>query len=237
MSAALVRTVPCSVRPSVRLLRACAAFGLAVTRTRRRGISPDHRADARDLLAALQPGQIALVTGPSGSGKSSVLRALSLPERGDRGAGSVRADTTRPPRPRAPTQSTHFRGTLLDAMPGHTADALSALARAGLTDALLLARTPKELSDGERARFTIALALAHAQPGDTLIFDEFLSTLDRTTARNVALSLRRWMDRAGAAQNLRLIVATAHDDILDWLAPEVLLVRQLGHARGFLMQT
>jgi hypothetical protein len=195
---------------------AAAAFGLAVTRARRPAPSPDHHADARALLAALQPGQIALVTGPSGSGKSTVLRAIP------RSAG------------RTPT---HIRGTIIDAMPGRTADALAALARAGLADARLLARTPNELSEGERARFHIALHLAHATPGDTIILDEFLSTLDRATARNVALALRRWMDTAGTARGLRLVVATAHDDVLDWLAPQVLLVRDLARPRGVLVST
>lgn len=218
MSAPIVRSVPCSVRPSTRLLCAAAAFGLAVSRARRRGPSPDHLADARDLLAALQPGQIALLTGPSGSGKSSVLRALR-----------------RVLRRAAPVPSTHIRGTIIDAFPGLTADALSALTRAGLADAILLARTPNELSDGERARFHIALALAHARPADTILLDEFLSTLDRATARNVAVSLRRWMDRAGRTRKIRLVVATAHDDILDWLAPEVLLVRDLAQPRGVLV--
>lgn len=218
MNSPLVRSIPCSVRPSTRLLRACAAFGLAVTRTRRRGPSPDHLADARDVHAALQPGQIALITGPSGSGKSSVLRALRRCSRRTSSIPAIR-----------------FRGTIVDAFPGFTADALSVLARAGLADAALLARTPRELSEGERARFHLALALARAMPGETLLLDEFLSSLDRTTARNVALSLRRWIDREGAPRRLRIACATAHDDVLDWLAPEVLLVRDLARPRGLLV--
>lgn len=217
MSAHIVRTVPCSVRPTDRLLRACAAFGLAVAHSRRKGPSPDHVADARDLHAALAPGQISLVTGPSGSGKTSVLRAFRRVCR----------------RAAHPDQS-HHRGTIVDAIPGLTADAVSVLARAGLADARLLARTPRELSEGERARFNIALALARAAPGETIVLDEFLSTLDRITARNVAVSVRRWMDRAGADRRLRLVCATAHDDVLDWLSPEVLLVRDLVRTRGML---
>ncbi len=232
MIAPLVRSVHCSLRPSARLLRAAAAFGLAVTRAPRRAPSPDHFADARDLLAALQFGQIALVTGPSGSGKSTVLRALALPDQ-----GQVRGERPRRRRVHSTPHHTHFRGTIIDAMPGRTADAIAALARAGLADARLLARTPDELSEGERARFHIALRLARATPGDLLIFDEFLSTLDRATARNVARALRRWMDTTGAARDLRLVVATAHDDLLDWLAPHVLLVRDLARPRGVLVST
>lgn len=220
MNTAHVRAVPCSVRPSPRLLHACAAFGLAVTRARRRTLAPEHLADARDLHAALAPGHIALVTGPSGSGKSTVLRALRRQLR--RGATS-------------PT--THIRGTIVDAFPGFTADAISALARAGLADAIVLARTPSELSEGERARFHIALALSRAPRAGTILLDEFLSTLDRATARNVAASLRRWMDREGAKRRVRLICATAHDDVLDWLLPEVLLIRDLTHPRGMLISS
>lgn len=224
MTRPLMPTVACSVRPSPRLLRACAAFGLSIVRAPSRPATRDHAEDARALLAALTPGQIALVTGPSGSGKSSVLRALNAHAR---------------PRSREALRRVLHAAhrTLLDFLPGSTESALTALARAGLADAILLARTPAELSDGERARFALAHALAHAAPGATIVLDEFLSTLDRATARNVALALRRWMDREGAARAVRLVVASAHDDLLDYLAPEVILARELGLARGHLITT
>ncbi|MFM9997043.1 MAG: ATP-binding cassette domain-containing protein [Phycisphaerales bacterium] len=57
-------------------------------------------------------------------------------------------------------------------------------------------------------------------PGGTvLLIDEFASTLDRVTARNLARTVRRWAGRAG----VRVIAAAANDDVLEALAPDVLV--------------
>lgn len=191
---------------SPRLLRAGALFGLD---PRRSDPPPPWRHDAAQRLdALLRPGQIALLTGPSGAGKSAVLRALVARLRALR----RRVRIAQPPVARGRAVVTLFRSSL-----GHT---LGLLARTGLAEAPLILRRADRLSDGQRARLAIALALERAPAGATVIIDEFASTLDRPTAHALAHSLRRLMT---PDLSLRLVCATAHDDLLEPLAPDVLV--------------
>jgi hypothetical protein len=93
---------------------------------------------------------------------------------------------------------------------------LTALAHAGLAEAGPLLRTPGELSDGQRHRLALAQAIA-SRARRPILIDEFTSCLDRPTAMAVCTTLARW-----ARRNRRsVIVATAHDDVLAWLAPDL----------------
>ncbi len=187
---------------STRVRTAMAIFGVGTLNE----TPPDMRDAARELDRALAPGGIALVTGPSGSGKTTILRTL---ERTLRRAGRS-VVRTRPP----------GCATALDAVRAPSLDAaLALLARAGLADATLLGRRGDRLSEGQRARLALATAMGEASEGCTLIADEFASSLDRTTAICLARTLRRW-SRTTA---VRVVVATAHDDILGTLAPDVLV--------------
>lgn len=204
--------------PSVKLRQAAAMFALSITPTGRwsRRVEPPIRrwaaAAADVLLAALAPGQIALVTGPSGGGKSTLLRAVVR----RLGRRVVRARTA---------YSSRRVVDLLDLPLDQT---LGTLSRAGLADARLLARPGRTLSEGERFRLALALAMTRAgrtpalplPGGVVLVVDEFASVLDRVTAASVARALRRWVRPPGP---MRVIVATAHDDVLEALAPDVLV--------------
>ncbi|MGD9789758.1 MAG: ATP-binding cassette domain-containing protein [Phycisphaerales bacterium] len=219
--------VPLSSRagpPSERLCRACAAFGVALVPARSptdTDASTQARHDAKSLHDTLKPGAIALVTGPSGSGKSTLLRALAARVRASRQACVV---ARRPRLDRA----------IIDLWNESPAESLRTLARAGLADARLWARTPDELSEGERARLTIALAMTRAlhhakRRPTTMILDEFASTVDRATASALCHSLRRWLHEAAeSGRVLRVVACTAHDDVLEWLAPTLLVVTALG---------
>ena len=189
----MLRTTHCAVPPSPRLLRACALFGLGVT-TRRRAFDAAHRRAARRILA-MEPACIAVIAGPSGCGKSSLLRRVRQGLRRD-----ARAPISLSPAPRA-------HRSLIDLTPGPLHRALRTLAAAGLADAALLARTPAELSEGERFRFRLALALAR-RPG-WLLIDEFAASLDSATAATLCDLLRRHAARTGA----RIVLATPHPRI------------------------
>jgi ABC-type glutathione transport system ATPase component len=225
--------------PSTRLLQACALFGIAPL------AGDDHeqrcahaRAAARSLLR-LGAGQIAFITGPSGAGKSLILRQL--------------AELARP---RTPILAINIgparwrRGCVIDQFPGTLAHALAALARTGLADATILAQDPRTLSEGQRFRLRLAIATQRAMTNGgaapppasgarkarmtpapstpsshtpLLLVDELATALDRITARAIARTLRRWVACTGG----RAICASAGDDILEALAPDVLVYQPL----------
>ena len=213
-------TIRFPLRPRTRSLatgQVADLFGLADD-------EPPH-AVADDITLDVRPGDLVLFTGPSGSGKSSLMREAGR-QLGALDAGSLQL-------PDVP---------LVDVLPGTVADRLTALAACGLSEARLLLRTPAELSDGQRYRFRLALALARAaQGGDALCYktvfaplrspaagrfilaDEFCAVLDRTLAKVLAFNVRKACNRTGTG----FLLATTHDDLLDDLNPDV-WIRCLG---------
>lgn len=229
-----MRVVPCAGSPTPRLLRACAIFGLGVeTAPRARAAAPHETtlaaAHAARLDHLLRPGERALVTGPSGAGKTTLLRAL---------AAHLRRRGQRPIvlREHEPALDDRF---VADALGASLDGTLDALARAGLADAILLTRRVCDLSRGERYRLALARAIlaaeraayhrtrrAHAECV-TLIADEFASLLDRTTARSICLGLAR-----RGHPRVRLVVATAHEDVREWLSAHVIAAGEQGPERA-----
>ncbi|MBX3399336.1 MAG: hypothetical protein KF873_11380 [Gemmataceae bacterium] len=153
---------------------------------------------AENLELDARPTDVVLFTGPSGSGKSSVMREVA------RRLGAVDAGSLELP-----------AVPLVDALPGAVEDRLATLAGCGLSEARLLLRTPAELSEGQRYRFRMAYALATATA--PIVLDEFTAALDRTLARVVAFNLRKLATRAG----IGVLAATTHEDIADDLNPDV----------------
>jgi ABC-type ATPase with predicted acetyltransferase domain len=207
-------TIHYPVRPARRSLaagRVADLFGLAAD-------EPPH-AVADGLELDIRPGDLALFTGPSGSGKSSILRAAG------RLLGAVEATAVELP-----------DVPLIDALPGAVEGRLTTLAGCGLSEARVLLRTPAELSDGQRYRFRIAYALEGARgmgrgarnepdsscpsphaPCPFVLLDEFAAVLDRPLAKVLAFNLRKLVGRSGVGA----LCATTHDDIADDLNPDV----------------
>ena len=105
---------------------------------------------ADNLTLDVRPGDVVLFTGPSGSGKSSLMRAAA------RQLGAIDAAGELPDVP------------LIDALPGPVEDRLATLAGCGLGEARLLLRTPSELSSESAAyRQTLATSshwIRHVSP-------------------------------------------------------------------------
>lgn len=164
------------------------------------------RAAATELDRALKPGRTALITGPSGSGKSLVVNHLLHICTRTITPFTDLANETRPP---------------IDLFNCNLNEACRTLAACGLADAYQLVTPTNRLSVGQQARLSLALALHHAArlaKPCTIIADEFASPLDRTTAASLGLCLRRHIK-----EPIRLIAATAHDDLIEPLAPDALL--------------
>ncbi len=217
------------IAASDKLLLACARFGRTPGELRALAAVRDVRGIARELDRLLRPGEVALIAGPSGGGKSSILRALE-----DR-CECVSMPIDAPEDPLQRRCSTSAAPALVDLFASDLDATLGYLSRAGLADATVLPLSLGELSDGQRFRARLALAFERAAaptadpPGPgrsrppTLLIDEFASTLDRAAARTLAHLVNRCASRAG----LRIVCATAHDDLLDALDPAVLVHQPL----------
>ena len=172
--------------------------------------------DAAAMLAipnlSLRPGTITLIAGPSGAGKSTLLGATRDDAQAKRRWIDLATITT----PDAPLVDCFGELPLRDA--------LGLLARVGLGEAWTYLRTPPELSEGQRWRFRLAMALheaaQHENDSPVVACDEFAAVLDRVTAMIVAHRLRRAID---AMAHVAAVVATSHEDIEAALAAEAVV--------------
>ncbi len=178
------------------------------------GIPPreDPRTIVENAKIELSPGSILFVGGPSGSGKSSVLAAMTEELGNAVAVGKGRFPAARP---------------IVDAIAPTKplAAALEILTACGLGEPRLWVRRFDDLSDGERFRAGLARAIgaslgsAEATP---IICDEFTAILHRRAAKAISYNLRKLVTR----NRLVLIVATTHDDVIEDLQPDQIL--QLG---------
>lgn len=179
-------------RPSINTGRIYGQFGLDPEQGERVYVDP-FEVDAG-------PGQIVAFVGTSGAGKSTCLRQFA-----DQAGATWLDDVPVDPDRALIDQLGEFeRGSMLASL-------------CGLAEAQLLCRLPRELSDGQAHRFRLAAAVASGRR--VLACDEFLATLDRTTAKVVAFNLRR----VATGEGLLVGVATTHEDLLDDLQPDVLV--------------
>ena len=188
---------PISIRYSFRPVRRSLATGQVADLF---GLSENESSHviAENVALDVRPGDLVLFTGPSGSGKSSLLRAAGQQ------LGAV--DALALQLPDLP---------LVDALSGTIEQRLDLLSACGLSEARLLLRTPSELSDGQRYRFRLAYALSSGN--SFLMADEFAAYLDRTLAKVLSFNLRKLVTRTGTG----ILLATTHEDLTDDLQPDL----------------
>lgn len=175
----------------------------------------------------LRGGEITLVTGASGSGKSLLLNALAWHAGGYRKGWKLTsgiqsrasvdtpfvkvATLASPPRNKSPI-------ALLSALGMSLSDAMRLLASAGLGEAQLFVRPSKTLSSGQCYRLSLALALA--KKPHLLLIDRFCESLDIYSAAAVCRRLRKEVERRGT---IAVVAMVDGDRILSELRPQRLL--------------
>jgi len=179
----------------------CRMFGLTVDRLTERRFK-------HSCQLEINVGDIVYLTGPSGAGKSVLLKELEK---------SVSAsDRVNLARIKLPSDK-----TLIDCIEGDLLGSLKMLSVAGLNDCFCILNQPRNLSEGQKYRFRLAMALAAKKK--FIFADEFCSELDRITAAVISYNVHKFAKRTGTI----FILASSHDDILLDLSPDVLVVKEL----------
>lgn len=86
----------------------------------------------------------------------------------------------------------------------------------GLSSVPIWLHKPNELSNGEKARFDLAWVLANIKNKDIILYDEFTSVINRQSAQSLSFSLQRYVRE----NNIKIILASCHFDIIEWLRPD-----------------
>jgi len=163
------------------------------------GIEDEYDNKILDLEIPNSLPQITYITGESGSGKSTLLRELNLEMK----EPELQEDIP-----------LHKWGEKFDKEETET---LYMLSLVGLGDAVLFLQYYNNLSDSQKYRAKIAHFLLTDEK--TLALDEFLSTLDRDTAKSVAYCIQKAIRKT----DKQLIAVTAHSDLIDFLKPNLLI--------------
>lgn len=95
-------------------------------------------------------------------------------------------------------------------------DCVDALNSIGLSQVVCWVRPVATLSNGQKARAAVALKLAKALQGETIVIDEWTSVVDRTVAKAMSLCAARHARK----HNKRLVLLSCHYDVTEWLNPD-----------------
>ena len=90
-------------------------------------------------------------------------------------------------------------------------DGVNRLMACGLNSVPTWCKPYHVLSNGEKFRADLARGLENRA-----IFDEYTSVVNRTVAMSASIALAKYV----RANNLKITIATCHDDVLEWLKPD-----------------
>jgi ABC-type lipoprotein export system ATPase subunit/GNAT superfamily N-acetyltransferase len=174
-----------------------------------------------NLSFEISPGDIVLLCGPSGAGKTSLLsllaQRLSKPVTEVVGLnGKIESPSSTQISVLSPLDNSRPLINSLGHIPFE--HALFALNVSGLAEAHLYVRRFRELSNGQRYRAMVARLIASG--ASVWVADEFCATLDPTTANIVCRNLRRCAKRFGVT----VIVAAANwSEFIHELRPDLIV--------------
>jgi ABC-type ATPase with predicted acetyltransferase domain len=179
----------------------CRMFGLTLDRLNEKKFSYSCQLQIDD-------GDIVFISGPSGAGKSVLLKEL---EKTVSASDRINLDQIK----------LSGNKTLIDCIDAGLLDSLKILSLAGLNDCFCILNQPRNLSDGQKYRFRLAMALNLKKK--YVFADEFCSELDRITAAVISHNIYKFAKRTGTI----FILASGNDDVLIDLSPDVLITTQL----------
>lgn len=165
-----------------------------------------HSSSAAQL--EINDGDIVYITGPSGAGKTVLLKELekAVPAQQRLDLAQIRL-----PRDK----------TLIDCIDADVVMGLRLLSVAGLSDCLCILNQPANLSDGQKYRFRLAMAIAAKKK--FVFADEFCSNLDRITASTISYTIHKFAKR----YKVTFLLASSHEDMLADLQPDVIITKEL----------
>ena len=182
-----------------KVAQVCKVFGLTEDWVRDKKETHSCRVEIND-------GDIVCITGPSGAGKSVLLRELAkcIPPEKRIDLGQIETPSDR---------------TVVDCLEGGLYNALRAISIAGLNDTMSVLNQPSNLSEGQKWRFRLAVAVS---TGRKYIFaDEFCSNLSRLAASIISHKVFKYAKREG----ITFIVAASAKDFLADLCPDVIITK------------
>lgn len=187
----------------------CRMFGLTIDQLKDKQVSIN-------CQLKVNPGDIIYITGPSGSGKTLLLKQLekAIPKE-----KQINLSNLVPPSNKA----------AIDCIDADLITSLRAASLAGLGDAFYMLTKAGQLSEGQKYRLQLAMALAKSKlssrnnPREFIFADEFCSNLDRITAAVISTNLHRVAKR----YKVTFILASSHQDILFDLEPDCIIERDL----------
>ena len=179
------------------------------------GLSKERLNQLRDVANCridIEDGDIVYITGPSGSGKSVILN-------------EIQQQVAKKDRINLSQITLSREKRVIDCITDDSVlGALRFLNKAGLNDVFCVLNRPMNLSEGQKWRFRLAMALAMEKK--FIFADEFCSNLDRITAAVIAHNVYRFAKK----HNVTFILASSHEDILADLQPDVLVVKEFAGA-------